>query len=59
MPVFKQDKDEAPNDLRHGLRGSLTVPQPPLVGADPAHALDDPNLVSPNSVTPAGQATHS
>jgi len=58
MPLFKPETREDPRDLRHGLRGHLTVPQPPLVGADPAHALDDPHQFAPDSLPPAGQATH-
>lgn len=47
-----------PADLRHGMRGSLIAPIPPLVGADPYYALQDPPLASPAFGTPAGQVTH-
>ena len=56
----KTDAMEAGStDLRHGMRGSLTVPVPPLVGADPLYALHDPRLASPDLTTPPGQVTHS
>lgn len=60
MSIFKPEANqECCEDLRHGLRGHLTVREAPLVGADPLHKLDEPHLVAPSSVAPAGQATHS
>ena len=47
-----------PLDLRHGMKGSLTAPIPPLAGAGPFYALQDPPLASPAFDTPAGQVTH-
>jgi hypothetical protein len=57
-------KDKTPietdndNDLRRGVRGSLTQPATPLVGGDPLYALQDPPLATPSFRTPPGQATH-
>ena len=55
----KLDADTQVIDLRHGVRGSLFAPIPPLVGADPYYALQDPPLASPALSTPPGQVTHS
>lgn len=58
MPNFSKPAADEPEDLRHGLRGHLTVREAPLAGADPLHRLDDPHPVSPNLATPPGQVTH-
>jgi hypothetical protein len=52
---IKPDND---NDLRRGVRGSLTQPAAPLAGGDPLYALQDPPLATPSFRTPPGQATH-
>jgi hypothetical protein len=52
------DKSTAKNDLRHGMHGSLTASNPPLVGGVPMDALEDPPLATPDFGTPPGQTTH-
>ncbi len=60
MSIFKHETDkQVGDDLRHGVQGSLIVPEPPLAGAEPQHTLDIPNPVSPGSAVPQGQSTHS
>ena len=46
------------NDLRNGVRGSLTQPSAPLAGGEPLYALQDPPLASPSFRIPPGQGTH-
>jgi hypothetical protein len=51
-------KNDSDNDLRNGVRGSLTQPTAPLAGGEPIYALQDPPLATPSFRTPPGQATH-
>ena len=43
------DKKAKKNDLRHGVKGALQTPQPPLVGGEPLYRVEDPPLVNPVS----------
>lgn len=59
---MSQEKNSAEemkaSDLRHGMRGSLTLREALLAGSEPVHQLENPHLASPDSAVPAGQSTH-
>ena len=55
----KLDADTQVIDRRLGVRGSLCARLPPLGGADPYFALQDPPRASPALASPPGQVTHS